>query len=311
MRATDELHAELTERLVADPTACTGSLDVWLIATDGGIYVQARDRLGRLRERVVSDADVAATLIASWVEVDTAAPLWIAPPAAAPVAAAPIEAAPPVAAPPTAVVPAVAVAPSRPSLAPVVVAYEAPLPSRHQGRSMSLSGFYAFTGTGMDGGGVRAAVDALARGRWRFGVAVQATAFDASDRWHGHPNDESLSVNERSRRSADLLLTTGYVLQRGRLSLVPSVGLGVGIANHELDIVGESDIYSYWVSGTTIGPRGEAMLAARLALTARWTVELAASTGADVFWQDDDTYDPVPVLAEGRNMAMLGLRYQP
>src|SRR5690242_1871771 len=91
-RAPADIGAAIERRLFA-LSACGGRLDVWVIRSEDGLYVIARDELGRVRERVVPDVEVAAALIASWVETDAAAPLTTAgilplpPPPAPPTAA--------------------------------------------------------------------------------------------------------------------------------------------------------------------------------------------------------------------------------
>lgn len=58
----------LIDSRVAALGACAHQLDVWIVRTPDGLYLVAQDSLGRIRERLVPDAEVAAALIASWVE---------------------------------------------------------------------------------------------------------------------------------------------------------------------------------------------------------------------------------------------------
>ena len=61
------------EARLAALAACGARLDVWITgADDGGLVVVARDPGGGERTRVVPDAEVAAALLASWVEMDRA-----------------------------------------------------------------------------------------------------------------------------------------------------------------------------------------------------------------------------------------------
>ncbi|HET9989195.1 MAG TPA: hypothetical protein VFQ65_11760, partial [Kofleriaceae bacterium] len=100
VRAPDPVRQTI-ERWLANEH-CTLALQVRIIPTEGGLYVLATDEHGRVRERIVPDAQSAGVLIASWAADDglggAAPPPGIAegaPPVAPPVPMAP----PPMAAP--------------------------------------------------------------------------------------------------------------------------------------------------------------------------------------------------------------------
>jgi hypothetical protein len=73
VRAPDDVRREI-ENWVAREPACRIALDVRVIPTEGGLYLMARDSTGRLRERLVPDAQAAGVLVASWVADDALEP---------------------------------------------------------------------------------------------------------------------------------------------------------------------------------------------------------------------------------------------
>lgn len=86
-RAPDEVRAAIAQWVNAEPR-CSTSLDVRVIATEGGYYVIAHSGNGRVFERVVPDAQAVGVLVASWAADDSAvAP---SPPVAVPDPAPPI-----------------------------------------------------------------------------------------------------------------------------------------------------------------------------------------------------------------------------
>lgn len=72
-RAPDEVRAAVAHWLAQD-TRCSVALDLRVVPTDGGYYVLARDNAGRIRERVVPDAQSAGVLVASWAADDGLGP---------------------------------------------------------------------------------------------------------------------------------------------------------------------------------------------------------------------------------------------
>jgi len=72
-RAPDDVR-DAIEAWVADEERCATTLDVRVIPTDGGYYLFARDPAGRIRERIVPDAQSAGVLVASWVADDGMTP---------------------------------------------------------------------------------------------------------------------------------------------------------------------------------------------------------------------------------------------
>jgi hypothetical protein len=203
VRAPADVRA-VVERWVQAEPKCNAKLEIRIVPTEGGLYLLARDDSGRVRERVVPDAQSAGVLVASWVaadslsaptpyEVRTPDPASATGPAIAPAATDPAIASGGPAIAPAATGPAIAtgVAPepmppsamlgtggllapgegAAPGASPAVVTATASLPPRQ--RWLSLSGLVAMSGTG--GGGVRAEWDITSRRSLLFGLAASAT----------------------------------------------------------------------------------------------------------------------------------------
>ncbi len=153
-RAPDDVRA-VVESWVRSEAACSISLEVRIVPTDGGLYLLAEDAQGRVRERIVPDAETAGVLVASWIADDrgpTAAPAAERRPARVP--AAPI---------------AESEALSPPGLAPIVIAKSAGrAPS--QGHWLSIGGLAPMQSDG--GLGVRGELDVYRRGAWVIGAAA-------------------------------------------------------------------------------------------------------------------------------------------
>jgi len=86
-RAPDAVRTVI-EQFVAAEASCSVKLEVRVVPTEGGLYLLARDDSGRVRERVVPDAQSAGVLVASWVAADSnTAPVVAPAPLPAPVVA--------------------------------------------------------------------------------------------------------------------------------------------------------------------------------------------------------------------------------
>ncbi|HUS31636.1 MAG TPA: hypothetical protein VMZ53_24195 [Kofleriaceae bacterium] len=70
MRAPEDVRQVVEAWVQAEPR-CSVALDVRIIPTEGGLYLFALDERGRIRERIVPDAQSAGVLVASWVADDT------------------------------------------------------------------------------------------------------------------------------------------------------------------------------------------------------------------------------------------------
>lgn len=160
-RAPDDVRDAIEAWVAAEPR-CATTLDVRVVATDGGYYLFARDEAGRVRERVVPDAQSAGVLVASWVADDLIE------------RHAPDEPPPPAPAPPTPAPPRPAAALAPPSTfapTPMPNVDKPPAPARREphGRWLSLGGTID---SWINRAGVRAEAEVVRRGPWTLGAVL-------------------------------------------------------------------------------------------------------------------------------------------
>jgi hypothetical protein len=168
LRAPDDVRAVVEAWVRAEPR-CTTALEVRIVPTEGGLYLLARDDAGRVRERVVPDAQSAGVLVASWVAADAGAGSTPAPAPAPVVTADPVVAQASVGTPAPVAGPAPPIA-ERPAIAAAApVAASAPTATPQW---LSLGGMFAMSGTG--GGGIRGELDLKTRKYASLGVAASA-----------------------------------------------------------------------------------------------------------------------------------------
>ena len=70
VRAPDDVGAVVEQWVRAEKT-CNVTLSIRIVPTTSGYHLHARDVLGRVRQRVVPDAQTAGVLVASWVANDS------------------------------------------------------------------------------------------------------------------------------------------------------------------------------------------------------------------------------------------------
>ena len=194
--APAEVRAAIEAWVRAEPR-CERELEVRVLPSDEGLYLQARSRDGRVRERVVPDAQSAAVLVVSWMADDSLGPTY------------PEERA------------ALLVPPVRADELEIPLAISAPglvdaAPRMHHNgarRWLSLGAL-----AGRDGGGFRGQVDVLSRGRWYVGLAGGVR------REHG----EREGV-------AQARVVAGVSRSFGRFSLRGQLGLGANLAEPDRD----------------------------------------------------------------------------
>ena len=294
LRAPDDLRAAVEAALKSDPVACTGDLDVWLIPSQGQVYVQARDHLGRVRERVVPDAAIAATLLASWVEVDAAEPVWQQPPPAR-VTAAPASVY-------TTREPILDErepilderAPARlaaPGMTDAVTARAAAPRDDDEHRRWGLGFFAMATGSDMSGGGVHGDVDLVERGAWSLLAAANAGSLAGY---------APMSGWEERRGTLDLLVTLRRRLFRGgSVEIVPSLSAGGGVAYHELGGLFDD---------RTIGPRAELAVALSIRAGRHGSVDVGVANGvAGYFFGRNE----MPIYLDSTLTGFVALRFDP
>ncbi len=172
-RAPDDVRQAIEKWVRAEPR-CATTLDVRVIPTDGGLYLFARDGAGRIRERIVPDAQSAGVLVASWAADDGIPPPSTTPPPVAPTPSEPAPDPTPAVAPPSdpRLAPPGAFAP--PGAAPIAPPVDgAPRPPSRAGRWLTLGGMFQPGSHG--GAGLRADIDLHRRGKWTFGAILAAS----------------------------------------------------------------------------------------------------------------------------------------
>ena len=249
-RAPDEVREAIEAWVNAEPR-CSTTIDVRVVPTDGGFYIFARDGAGRVRERVVPDAQSAGVLVASWVADDLIAQPRPAPaPEPAPV--------------PTHMPPSATLVLAAPSGAPGIVASAQPAPAR--GRWLTLGGIWQMHGQGA--AGARAELDLKRRGKWSLGAVLSMSSSDpvVSD---DYSSDYITTVDFRVLAA---LARTQSLGKRWDLRL--AVGAGVTTTHARGQFAGVD------IEGTGMFPTGEASLLFSREIGTRW----AFAAGPVVTW---------------------------
>ena len=265
-RAPDDVRAVVDQWVRAEPR-CTTALEVRIVPTEGGLYLLARDEHGRVRERVVPDAQSAGVLVASWVAADSSAaaptPYDVRQPAIAaePAAPAPAAGPEPMAAPMVAPMapPAEALGPSA---APVSVAASVgPTPAP---KWLSLGGMFAMSGTG--GGGIRGELDLKTRRSWTFGAAASISTSGIAVVGGGYGE-----MGQMDTTDTKLLGYASVNTQKGKWHFRASFGAGVVYTQASLR---QPRSYVYQ-QADGVFPTGEATLAVGRELVPRWMLYAA------------------------------------
>lgn len=87
--APADVRAEIEAWVHSEPR-CEHELEVRVVPTKAGYYISARDERGRVRERVVPDAQSAAVLVVSWMADDSLGPVFPPPERAPEIVEAPV-----------------------------------------------------------------------------------------------------------------------------------------------------------------------------------------------------------------------------
>lgn len=315
-RAPDDVR-QVVEAWVAAERRCSTALEVRIVATEGGYYLLARDEHGRVRERIVPDAQSAGVLVASWVADDAmpapAAPSMPAPPAApmapAPVAPAPVAAAPvaPVASAPVAPVPA-ALAPVPPQpeqvegFGPGATPVIAPTTSTAQRPTKWLTGGAMLGMQDGGGSGLRIELDLKAWNRWSLGIGASWSESNT-------PLYDGYMTSEDTKAVAYLVRTS----QMGRWHFRASFGLGlVHTSANAFVYSGPNGYGDYDASGAF--PTAEATVSIARELGRSWAVSAGpvASLYGQSYEMSPDTYGMSTTL-ERRDvdlMMYIGLRHR-
>jgi len=267
VRAPDGIR-EVVEGWVRGEPRCTATLEVRIVATDGGYYLFARDADGHIHERVVPDPQSAGVLIASWAADDAPAPAPPAPPA------------PPI----------VPVAPTTTQDPFVDVVQRAPR-TNHWGGWMTLGLVSSGTTTGL-----RGEADVYTRGPIAAGVAVSALGFELA----------AAQSQNISGKDVRVLVTGGDTFHQGALSLRLGVGVGAMYTSSSLFDGSSGVTMGYTDMGWQ--PVGELQMELGLDLGTRWSVTAGAvGTVFEQAWITDTTTF-TRVNRYGDILGMLGVR---
>ncbi len=201
-RAPDDVR-QVVETWVHSEPQCSIALEVRIVPTDGGLYLLAQDEQGRIRDRIVPDAQTAGVLVASWIADDNAPP----PPAPAPDpfatrAPAPITAAESI---------------NPPGMVPIAIVTGASGGTPSRDKWLALGALAPLTGT--SGVGLRGELDVWRRGAWTFGAAASYTESSM---------DLYTSTGWGSMGATDLKMIAyvGRPWRFGRWQLRPAMGIG-------------------------------------------------------------------------------------
>lgn len=211
-RAPDEVREAIEAWVNAEPR-CSTTLDVRVVVTEGGFYMFARDGAGRIRERVVPDAQSAGVLVASWVADDLIA-ATVPEPAPAP---APM---------PPSATPVVAAAPE----ATAVVATAAP-PRTTSRRWLMVGATVQVEGAAA---GLRGELDVIRRGKWTLG-AILAGSY--SELAFGY--DHVLAPGRLESVDVALLAALSRASNMGKWGMRLSVAAGLMRTRVTGDLAGE------------------------------------------------------------------------
>lgn len=254
VRAPDDVRAVVDSWVRAEPQ-CNSSLELRIVPTEGGLYLLARDSSGRLRERMVPDAQSAGVLVASWVAAEsTQSPYDVRrPPTPEPAAV-----------PPSAMLGREGLlAPgegSAPGMAPVVVAAQ----PAGKPRWLSLGGMVAMSGTG--GGGLRGELDLATRGFATFGIAASATQSGTS--FYGGTSYQDYGTIDSFDAKALAYVLVGS--QWGRWHMRADLAAGLVYTAAVLE---QPSLYMSR-TGSGVFPAGELGVSLGREVGARWSIDM-------------------------------------
>ncbi len=247
--------------------ACAMPLDVWIVRSEEGLYLVARDGLGRMRERIVPDVEVAAALIASWVEpgaFENEVPAVDATPAPDAAAAITRDATPAPSA------PVVSAAPGTVSPRPDLDEEPPPSWSRERdpatpatpashARTFAIGAQAGVTWDNETTRGMHVELELMRRGGAFISFDGQLVQ-ELGDTYYVVDSPVTMSHFEEIGRSGlDTLLRAGYHVGR-RVYFRPSLAAGLGVSRHEILRTDPSPFnfpvagtYTDWSYGVRIG----------------------------------------------------------
>lgn len=198
------VRAEIERWVRAEPR-CERELDVTVTHVRGGLHVVATSVDGRMRERVIPDAQSAAVLVVSWMADDSIDSALDAPPVASP---------PPAPAPPPRHVPA-----------PSTIDTESPFGPSLRGRGPARLLRQRWLTLGASAGtsvGARVQLDVLTSGAWSVGLA--------GDLHDAHDHDLEMTRTTQSLGTSTAFVA--YTRSFGRIDTRFQLGIGADAERH-------------------------------------------------------------------------------
>jgi hypothetical protein len=323
VRAPDPVRQTI-ERWLANEH-CTLALQVRIIPTEGGLYLLATDEHGRVRERIVPDAQSAGVLIASWAADDglggAAPPPGVAdsgPPLAPPVA--PPNVAPPVPMGPPPMQPVGPSAYGGPPPSFNSMSFRAPgqynpnnpndeLPPpaepRHPSKLLQVSAGFGANNSG----GLRVELELWNHSDWIIGASAGITGSDLQvDNGYGYNQSTYYSAT-----ASDMILaaTFGHIARWGDWHLRGLVGVGLMVTSLTLESYDYNTYSDTSGNGSETSPYIEAALylGHSIGSSKQWEIEagpVLSYSKQDWYLQDSgmDLFRDA-----GNAMFMLGLRH--
>ena len=252
-RAPDDVRQTIETWVQAEPR-CATPLEVRVVPTEGGYYLFARDPAGRVRERIVPDAQSAGVLVASWV-ADDAAPGTPVPAPGSTV----IEIVPP---------------------AKVVIEAEVegepehdvdPTPRRRSRRAtrwLSMGVLQRMEGGG--GRGMRGEVDFAGRGPWTFGMTLSGSDSNFQPGFNTLIAWDQTAPESFKTRDIRAMAMVGRTSRSGAVELRLSAGVGLVHTQTEGHAQTSHGFQSF--EHEAIGPIGELSAQVSLRLGRRWAI---------------------------------------
>jgi len=315
VRAPDPVRQTI-ERWLANEH-CTLALQVRIIPTEGGLYLLATDEHGRVRERIVPDAQSAGVLIASWAADDGLG--GATPPPEAAIAPGPVVAPPPPAGygPPPAygAGPAYGGAAYGPSSQfntmsfhpPGAYADEGPIappPVVHPTKLITLGAGFGANSSG----GLRLDLDFMNRNGWTIGGLIGLTGSTMSIYDY---SSSSSGYYDASMTDFAFALTAGHITRWGDWHLRGNIGLGIVASSMHLEGYNyNSNTYSSG-DGSVASAYVEAnlMLGHSIGSTKVWELEMGPvlSYAKQNWYLQDQMQDMI--REAGNAMFVVGLRH--
>jgi len=253
VRVPDDVRAVVERWVQAEPT-CNATLEIRIVPTNGGLYLLARDASGRMRERVVPDAQSAGVLVASWVAADSLSPYEVRKP--------PTPDGEPV--PPQAMLgsqgllaPGEGAAPG--AVAPMSTRAVATAETTERPRWLSLGALVGLTGAG---GGIRGEWDIKTRGSWVFGAAASTSRV-------GMAYFDGYGADTIDMFDTKALGYVGLVGEGGRWHMRGTAGAGIVYTKAHLDMTASGP-----QSAEGVFPTGELQLLVGRDLGESWALDI-------------------------------------